>query len=36
LADLKVEGGAGCRNFVRMTSTDFEMLLLATGCKISC
>jgi hypothetical protein len=33
LADLKLEDGAGFRNVVRMTASDFEMLLQIIGCK---
>jgi hypothetical protein len=35
LADLKVKDEAGFRNFVRMTSTDFDVVLQMTDCKIS-
>jgi hypothetical protein len=35
VADLKVEDGAGFRNFVSLTPTYFEVLLQIIGCKIS-
>jgi hypothetical protein len=35
LADLKLEYGAGSRNFVRMTPLDFEILLQIIGSRIS-
>lgn len=35
LSDLRLEDGAGFRNFTRMTPTDFEILLGFVGPKIS-
>jgi hypothetical protein len=35
LAYLKLEDGAGFRNFVRMTVSDFEILLQIISCNIS-
>jgi hypothetical protein len=35
LADLKLEEGAGFKNFVRMTPSDFEILPPTIGSKIS-
>jgi hypothetical protein len=35
LADLKLENGAVFRNFVRMTPSDFEIVLQIIGSKIS-
>jgi hypothetical protein len=35
LADMKIEDGAVFRNFVRMTTSDFEILRQIIGCKIA-